>query len=264
MLTVVDLVAEGYDAVYAAWPRSPTLQGIWEREARGSGYPSGFDHISFLTLDELRRIDADLGLSPGARLLDVACGAGGPGLWVAREHEARLLGVDFSRVGIQLAARRAIDRRVDAADFTVAAASALALADDSVDGAISIDALQYVPDKGAAFTEIARVLSPGARLAFTAFELDPERVADLPVLGIDPVADFVPVLQTSGFDVVCCEETPDWQPRVDATFRAVMAAQEVLAIEMGDPAMAALLMEASVTLEVRPYRRRVLAVARAN
>lgn len=243
---------------------SPTLRGIWEREARGSGYPSGFDHISFLTLDELRRIAAELRLSPGGRLLDVACGAGGPGLWVARENQARLLGVDFSRIGIQLAARRAIDRRVDAADFTVGAASGLALADDSVDGAMSIDALQYVPDKRAAFIEIARVLSPGARFVFTAFELDPERVADLPVLGVDPVADFVPGLREAGLDLVSYEQTPDWQPRVDATFRAVMAAQESLAIEMGDPAMAALLMEASVTLEVRPYRRRVLAVARAS
>jgi ubiquinone/menaquinone biosynthesis C-methylase UbiE len=257
----VDLVADGYDAVYAAWPASPTLQGIWQREARGSHYPTGFEHISFLTVDELQQIAAQLELSPGGRVLDVACGAGGPGLWVAQQNRATLLGVDFSRIGIRLAARRATNRPVVAADFMVAAASAVGLVDGSVDGALSIDALQYVPDKRSAFAEVARLLSPGRRFAFTAFELDPHRVAGLPVLGVDPVADYAPVLHATGFDVVTYEETSDWQHRLDATFRAVVAAQDALAAEMSEQAIAALLMEASLTLEFRPYRRRVLVLA---
>lgn len=260
----MDVVADGYDAVYAAWPTSPTLQGIWAREARGSNYPEGFEHISFLTLGEMRRIAAELQLSPGQRVLDVACGAGGPGLWVAQENRATLLGVDFSRVGVRLAARCASDRRVVAADFMVAAASAVGLADGSVDGALSIDALQYVPDKRAAFGEVARMLSRGSRVVFTAFELDPERVAGLPVLGIDPVSDYTPVLHETGFDVVTYEETSDWQRRLDATFGAVVAAQDILAAEMSEQAIAALLMEASLTLELQPYRRRVLVVASRN
>jgi hypothetical protein len=61
---VMDLVADGYDAVSAAWPTSPTLQCIWGREARGSDHPTGFEHISFLTLYELRRVASELHLSP--------------------------------------------------------------------------------------------------------------------------------------------------------------------------------------------------------
>jgi len=255
-----DPVAEGYDAVYAAWPSSPELQGIWRRNALGSGYPSGFEHISFLTFDELRGIVDALRLRAGDTVVDLACGAGGPGLFVAREARARLVGIDFSRVGVSLAARRAIEQGVGA-DFVVAVASATALTGARAHGVLSVDALQYVPDKRAALREVWRVLAPGGRFAFTVFELDSDRVAGLPVLGTDPVADYVPLLADAGFIVESCDETPNWQDRLDATYRAVVAAHDTLAGELGDRALGALLMEVSLTLELRPYRRRVIVVA---
>ena len=43
----------------------------------------------------------------------------------------------------------------------------------SADAVMSVDALQYVPDKTAALVEVARILHPGGRFAFVAFELDP-------------------------------------------------------------------------------------------
>jgi ubiquinone/menaquinone biosynthesis C-methylase UbiE len=257
---VEDLVADGYDAVYAAWPSSPTLQAIWRRNALGPGYPSGFEHISFLTFDELQKIVRALRLRAGDRVIDLACGAGGPGLFVARRERARLVGIDFSRVGIRLAAQRAIDEAVEA-DFVVAEASATAVADARAQGVLSVDALQYLPDKRAALREVGRVLAPGGRLAFAAFELDPERVATLPVLGTDPVADYAPLLDEVGFNVESYDETPHWEDRLEATYRAVVTAQDALAVEMGQRALGALLMEVSLTLEVKPYRRRVFVVA---
>jgi ubiquinone/menaquinone biosynthesis C-methylase UbiE len=257
---VEDLVADGYDAVYAAWPSSPGLRTIWRQNARGRGYPSGFEHISFLTFDELQRILGALRLRAGDRVVDLACGAGGPGLFVAREAQARLVGVDFSRVGVRLAARRAIDRTVGA-DFVVAVASASALAGGRAQGVLSVDALQYLPDKRAALREVGRVLAPGGRFAFTAFELHPERVADLPVLGTDPVNDYAPLLSDADLTVESYDETPHWEDRLDATYRAVVEAEDELAAEMGQRAFGALLMEVSLTLEVRPYRRRVFVVA---
>jgi SAM-dependent methyltransferase len=255
-----DLVADGYDAVYAAWPSSPTLQSIWRRNALGPGYPSGFEHISFLTDEELQGIVGALRLRPGDRVVDLACGAAGPGLFVARQAKARLVGIDFSSVGIRLATRRAIDQAVGA-DFVVADASATALAGARAQGVLSIDALQYLPDKRAALREVGRVLEPGRRFVFTAFELDPERVAGLAVLGTDPVADYAPLLVDAGFTIESYDESPRWEERLEATYRAVVAAQDALATEMGQPSLGALLMEVSLTLEVRPYRRRVLVVA---
>lgn len=255
-----DLVADGYDAVYAAWPSSPTLQGVWRRNALGPDYPAGFEHISFLTFEELLSMVEALHLRAGDTVIDLACGAGGPGLFVARQTRARLVGVDFSRAGIRLAVRGAVDQGVRA-DFVVATASAVALAAARAHGVLSVDALQYVPDKRAALLEVGRVLAPGGRFVFTAFELDLERVADLPVLGTDPVADYAPLLEDTGFTVESYDETPRWADRVDATYRAVVAAHDALATEMGQPAFDALHMEIALTLDVRPYRRRVLAVA---
>ena len=100
-------VAAGYDLVYEAMPRSPTLAGIWREHACGRDYPAGFEHISFITLDELRTLVRELRLTPGARLVDLACGMGGPGLWIGREADAGLTGIDISPVAVAAATARA-------------------------------------------------------------------------------------------------------------------------------------------------------------
>ena len=60
------------------------------------------------------------------------------------------------------------------------------------------------------------------------------------------------------------EETPGWQERVYGAFKALVDAQGALVEEMGEQAAAAVLAEATFTIEVRPYPRRILAVARAT
>ena len=45
-----ELVASGYDAVYAAIPNSPTLRRIWHESAEGVDFPEEFGHISFTTV----------------------------------------------------------------------------------------------------------------------------------------------------------------------------------------------------------------------
>jgi hypothetical protein len=74
------LVVDGYNAVYAGGPDSPTLQRIWLQHACGPGYPAEYGHISFLTVSEAQLIARESRLGPGDRLVDLACGAGGPGL----------------------------------------------------------------------------------------------------------------------------------------------------------------------------------------
>jgi hypothetical protein len=129
---------------------------------------------------------------------------------------------------------------------------------------MSLDSLQYVPDKRATFSEVARVLVEGGRLAFTAFEVDPARVRDVPVLGIDPVSDYSTLLRDIGFTVETYEETPGWHERLVAAYSAVVAAEPELRPELGDSAMDALVLEMSLTLQLEPYPRRIFAVARAQ
>lgn len=258
---MTDPVAEGYDAVYSAWHSSPAFHELWARHAVSGDVATGFEHVGFAPVGELRRVALELDLRPGERCIDLACGAGGPGLWVARGSGARLVGIDLSRAGTRLAAERARSLGTAGADFLVGSVTSLGLANGCMAGALSVDSLQYVPDKRAAFTEIARVLVPEGRLVFTAFELDATRCAGLPVLGDDPVEDFSPLLADAGFTVDAYEETPGWDARLEAAFSTVVAAEDTLRPELGDAAMDVLILEMSLTLAIRPYRRRVFASA---
>jgi hypothetical protein len=119
-----------------------------------------------------------------------------------------------------------------------------------------------VPDKRAAVAEAARILRPGARLVFTAFELEPNRAAGLPVFGADPVENYCPLLTDVGFTIEVYEEVPGWPEPMTTTYSALLNASGALTQEMGQPAAASLFAELSMTLQQQPYRRRVLAVAR--
>jgi ubiquinone/menaquinone biosynthesis C-methylase UbiE len=255
-----DTVASGYDAVYAALPNSPTLQRLWREHACGTDFPAEFYHISFVTLSELRRMASELRVGPGKTFVDLGCGLGGPALFVAKDTRARLIGVDLSPVAAATATKRAASLSIDA-EFRAASFLATGLPDASVDAAMSEDALQYAPDKLAAMREAARILKPGARFAFTAFELNAERVRGLPVLGVDPCEDYRPALESAGFAIDAYEDAPGWPEPLSSAYRAVLDAREALVPEIGEAAMNALAGEMTFTLEMKPYRRRVMVAA---
>jgi SAM-dependent methyltransferase len=256
-----DLVASGYDAFYAAWGRSPTLRRIWRERVTGPDYPEAFAHISFLPLAQLEAINAGLNLVADQLLVDLACGAGGPGLWVAKECGAQLIGRDRSAVAVERATERAgalgLDNR---AKFATGTFENTGLPLGSADAVMTVDALQYAPDKRKAFVEVARVLRHGGRFAFVAFELDAERIGHLP-LWADPVGDYRPLLADAGFEIVSYEQIPNWREDVSAGFGAIVADRVALESELGPAAATAIVLEASLTLEVQPYRGHVLAVA---
>ncbi len=257
-----EAVVTGYDAVYPAVAASPTFTRLWAQHASGGDYPAAFAHISFLTFDELRAMSEYLGLHDGAVLVDLACGAGGPGLWVASQSGASLIGIDPSATGLAEARERAervgLANRVHYQHGTFAATG---LNNGAANGAISVDAIQYAADKRAVFAEARRILRPGGRLAFSAFELEPERVRDLPVFGVDPVSDYGPLLEEAGFAIDRYRESDGWDDRVRTTFGAVMEQMSTLIEEMGEMAATSLGAEAAITLKVEPYRRRVVVEA---
>jgi ubiquinone/menaquinone biosynthesis C-methylase UbiE len=259
-----EVVAAGYDAVYAAWSSSAQFHEVWATNAVDGDIAVGFEHLNFARLADLEGVRQALDLREGDRLVDLACGAGGPGAWIAQQTGAILLGVDISRVGTAVAAARVVAQNLSGGGFVVGSVDHLPFAGRSVRGAMSLDSLQYVPDKRAAISEVARVLVDGGRFVFTAFEVDPARVRDVPVLGVDPVSDYSSLLQDAGFMVDVYEETPGWHERLVAAYSAVIAAEPQLRLALGDPAMDALLLEMTLTLQLDPYPRRVLAVARSR
>ena len=124
------------------------------------------------------------------------------------------------------------------------------------DAVMSIEAFQYAPDKRAALAELARILRPCGRLAIVCFEVDLAKVEGLPVLGVDPIADYAPLLEELGLTIEAYEETPGWADRVYSTFSALVDASESIRAEMGDRAASSALSEATLTVAVRPYPRR--------
>ena len=256
-----DLVATGYDAFYAAWGRSPTLRRIWREYVTGPDYPEEFAHISFLPLAQLRAFTDGLNLGADQVLVDLACGAGGPGLWAAKETGARLVGRDLSPVAVERATERVEALGMGGrAEFAQGSFEQTGLASETVDAVMTVDALQYAPDKTKALTEVARILRPGGRLAFVAFELDADRIAAAPVWD-DPVGDYRPVLEHTGFETLRYDQIPNWRQHVAAGFGAVVAERDTLEAELGQAAAAAAVLEASITLELQPYCGHVLAVA---
>lgn len=261
---VTEIVASGYDAVYAAWLSSPAFHEPWAKHAVDGEVAPGFEHLNFARVFDLARLRDAPGLRFGDRVVDLACGAGGPGAWIAQETGGVLVGIDVSRVGARLAHERARGCALFGAGFVVGDVAHLPIADACAAGVMSMDSLQYVPDKRTTFTEVLRVLGEGGRVAFTAFEVYPERVSEVPVLGVDPIDDYATLLRDVGLIVESYEETPGWRDRLVAAYSAVLAAEPRLRPQLGDNAMDALMLEMALTLQIEPYRRRVFAVARAR
>jgi SAM-dependent methyltransferase len=260
---VFQTVLDGYDAVFEALPESKVFSDIWRANAYRGQFPEEFAHIGLLTLDEGRRLVELLQLPDGGVLVDVGCGAGGPGLWVAQQTGATLIGVDPAASGLTAAMGRAERIELAArATFQLGTFEQTGLADGAADALVSIDAFQYAPDKRAALAEFHRILRPGGRAAIVCFEVDPAKVEGLPVLGLDPIPDYAPLMEGAGFAIDGYEETPGWEPRLYGTFGALVDAADALVADIGERAAAGALAEAMLTVQRKPYPRRVLVVAR--
>ena len=251
---------ETFDAAFTAVASSPTLLAI-VREVFGSEYPEDAEPFSFVTVSDLRRISEMLSVGAGQTVLDLCCGRGGPGLCVAQATGASLIGVDWSPVGVAHAKQAAIRMGLaDRARFEVADAGATGVPDASCDAAMSIDALQLVPDRRAAIQEVARVLRSGARFAFTTWEVDPETPEDSTEQR--HVRDHTPILETAGLQVEYREPTPGSREYEQGFFEGILAHRDELTTEMGSAAADEMFEEANAVLPKLDANRRVLIVAR--
>jgi sterol 24-C-methyltransferase len=109
------------------------------------------------------RVAEALGCRAGASLLDLGCGVGGPMRTMARDFGANVTGININ--AYQIGRGRTHNRkqgldhlcRFVRADFT-----SLPLADNSYDGAYEFQATCHASDRRAVYSEIYRVLKPGA------------------------------------------------------------------------------------------------------
>jgi 2-polyprenyl-3-methyl-5-hydroxy-6-metoxy-1,4-benzoquinol methylase len=152
-----------YDANYG------NFQTELYAEIRREAFGEDIGQSSWLTADEQDRFLGLLELSPGKRLLDVACGSGGPALRIATKTGCSLVGIDMHEDAVStansLAAQDGLSGR---AEFRVAnGAEPLPFADTFFDAITCIDAINHLPDRPRVLSDWARLLKPGGRLLFT-------------------------------------------------------------------------------------------------
>ena len=251
-------IADRFDNSHAARLRSGTLERV-HRTAFGDDYAVGTHTNGFYSRTTLQRLVEALKLAPGRTLVDLGCGHGGPGLWVAGETGASLIGIDISPVGVALAGEQAIRLGLaDRARFMVGDLTVTGLPDASCDAALSLDVLLFVPNKAAAVYEFARILKTGGVLGFTTWEQSgySER------LGAEQCPDYRPLVEAAGLAVEAYEEPPDWQRQQRALAEGLIAGETEMSRGMEATVAARFAAMGRGVLADMPLRRYIRVAAR--
>jgi len=232
----VGTAPDDYDAMHHAAQNSPLLHELWGR-AMGDEYPPGVEPSSSCSWWLLGHAVSALRLRTGARLVDLGCGRGGPGLWLARALSVRLTGIDFSAAAVEIATQRAADFVApDRAEFRQGSFERTGLPDRYADGLVSVDALPFSPDRQAALREAARILVAGGRFVLTVRE----QPAD---------ADSWPTMATvAGFDVELILDNAEHDGFWRRLFASYPENAAALRAELGDRAADNLILEAELSM----------------
>jgi ubiquinone/menaquinone biosynthesis C-methylase UbiE len=223
--------------------KNDLLVKIW-REAYGDEYPEEADPFGFVTCSDLNTVCAELKIKPGDTLLDIGCGRGGPGLWVARRTGASLIGIDIVPEAIAHAneSKGEVEAR-----FAVGSFINTHLPSISVHAIMSIDAFWMVLDKAAALKEMARVIQPGKRFVMTTW--------------MPPYIALEPMMTAEGFRLVSSRETERWKDRQMAVYKGVLRHRKELEACVDAGSLKVLLAEAQAAKEQLPTSPRFLIVA---
>jgi demethylmenaquinone methyltransferase / 2-methoxy-6-polyprenyl-1,4-benzoquinol methylase len=114
-----------------------------------------------------RKLQASLS-TDGALVLDVACGTGDLSLALAEATGARVIGTDFCRPMLEIAAHKAVTRHLPL-PFIEGDALRLPFADSSFDAVSIAFGLRNLSSVAGGLSELRRVLKPGGRAAILEF-----------------------------------------------------------------------------------------------
>jgi SAM-dependent methyltransferase len=136
--------------------------------ARTTWAAGDFPAVARLTLWEVGpRIVAAVGVQPGEKTLDVACGTGNAAIRAAGAG-AQVTGVDLTPELFDAARLEAVEAGVTV-DWVQGDAEELPFEDEAFDVVLSTFGCMFAPRHAVAASEIARVLRPGGRIGITAW-----------------------------------------------------------------------------------------------
>jgi len=138
-------------------------------EMRREVYGEDIGQQGWRTAAEQAEIADLLCAGPDSRILDVACGAGGPSLALVERTGCQLTGLDTEAAGIAHAEAQASARGLaDRAHFAVLdCGGRLPFGDGAFNALLCVDAICHLPERFATLSEWARLLQDGGRLLFT-------------------------------------------------------------------------------------------------
>src|SRR5580704_14343798 len=187
--------------------RAPVLTAL--ERARATAYPAAqyVGQESFMQAGEVRKLARRARVGPGVWVLDLCCGVAGPGRMITAESGCRYLGVDCSASALATARQLAgnLPCRFEQAHLPP-------LPEGRFEVVLLLETMLAFPDKDALVGEVARVLGPGGRFAFTVEEGPPltqQEQARMPAADtVWPIelAELTGVLRDAGLAVTWWQE----------------------------------------------------------
>jgi SAM-dependent methyltransferase len=198
--------------------RAPFVAAL--QRAREAAYPPGeyVGQESFMRVSEIRRLAGRAGIVRDVPVLDLCCGTGGPGRLVAAESGCSYLGVDHSASAVHIARdlARGLPCRFEVAHLPP-------LPDGNFEVVLLLETMLSFHDKRTLLRDVARVLEPGGRFAFTVEEGRPLGTRERRWM---PDADTVSLTAWPGLKAGLLEAglTVIWQEDCSASHHATAAA----------------------------------------
>ena len=214
-------------------------------QARATAYPAGeyVGQESFMRASEVRTLARQARIASGVSVLDLCCGVAGPGRMITAESGCYYLGVDYSASALASAQELAgnLPCRFEQAHLPP-------LPEGRFEVVLLLETMLAFPDKEALVDEVARVLEPGGRFAFTVEEglpLTRQERARMP--GADTVwlielAELTGLLREAGLTVIWRQVYSDSHHAIaTALLRCYRADSLQIAAQIGAQATAELI-----------------------
>jgi ubiquinone/menaquinone biosynthesis C-methylase UbiE len=213
--------------------------------ARAAAHPAGeyVGQESFMRAGEIRTLAHHARVGPGVSMLDLCCGAAGPGRMITAESGCDYLGVDSS--GSALATARELAGNLSC---RFEQAHLPPLPQGRFEVVLLLETMLAFPDKEALAGQVERVLEPGGRFAFTVEEgrpLTPPERARMPAadtVWLIGLAELTGLLREAGLTVVWQQEhSSSHHATATALLGSYRAAAPQIAAQIGTQATAELI-----------------------